>query len=194
MHMKVLGDWTGDLQTLIRTTSDKNEKNANNLIANIENGGIGRGNGGDGSVVRADGGGGGGGCRCYNANCNCGDSCTCNHAINDNGDEIDGGKYTEQNDKNAADNNMNNNNENNNNNTYQSIQSSKSTQPTQSSQHTQPMKMVKMMVNIEGPFGLPSIDMSGHYDVYLLVAGGIGKTFFNFFLFIDFIHLFICLI
>ena len=34
----------------------------------------------------------------------------------------------------------------------------------------------KMTVVVEGPYGLPSIDLiSGYYSVFLLIGGGIGE-------------------
>ena len=40
------------------------------------------------------------------------------------------------------------------------------------------VKKVKIALNIEGPYGFPSIDLaSGAYTVFLLIGGGIGKKY-----------------
>jgi hypothetical protein len=37
-------------------------------------------------------------------------------------------------------------------------------------------RSMKLIVNIEGPYGMPMIDLaSGYYRTYLFIAGGIGK-------------------
>ena len=38
------------------------------------------------------------------------------------------------------------------------------------------VKKIKIALNIEGPYGIPSIDLaSGVYTVFLLIGGGIGN-------------------
>ena len=38
------------------------------------------------------------------------------------------------------------------------------------------IKKVKIALNVEGPYGIPSIDLaSGVYTVFLLIGGGIGE-------------------
>jgi predicted ferric reductase len=32
-------------------------------------------------------------------------------------------------------------------------------------------------ITVEGPYGLPSIDLGGYYKVYLFIAGGIGEDY-----------------
>lgn len=40
------------------------------------------------------------------------------------------------------------------------------------------IKKVKIALNIEGPYGIPSIDLaSGVYTIFLLIGGGIGKKY-----------------
>ena len=40
------------------------------------------------------------------------------------------------------------------------------------------VKKVKIALNIEGPYGIPSIDLaSGVYTIFLLIGGGIGKKY-----------------
>ena len=35
----------------------------------------------------------------------------------------------------------------------------------------------KMTVAVEGPYGLPSVDLiSGYYSVFLLIGGGVGDN------------------
>lgn len=34
-------------------------------------------------------------------------------------------------------------------------------------------------ITVEGPYGLPSIDLGGHYKVYLFIAGGIGEDYMS---------------
>ena len=52
----------------------------------------------------------------------------------------------------------------------------------QGGQYSLPLPLpLPVIINVEGPYGLPCIDLSsGYYQVYLLIAGGIGETLLTF--------------